>query len=694
MDRNDRNKAITAMTKASKTTRELVDDLLIIRDTPNINPNEKYYKMEFLLDEYEEVNKSTNQSLLKRLEEQLLRQANNDNFYEEMSKLSRQVQLRLSGVLKALVFSDTNENSELLEAVHYFQHFDGMVSDDAPTEFLTTPELNYLMRDGKLNISLYKYLLFVHVADGIKSGSINQQFSFEYRSVQDYLISPSEWEASKENLIGLAGLTDFIDVDRVLEQHKVELDQKYHEINKALLKNENPHLNLSIKDRIQISTPKTDYDTSGFISKLLQQRGIVSIQKVISDINQITSFGDSFVHHSNKHIKSKPSVTELTAGILGLGCNIGIDKLAKISQGVREHTLKNTVNWYFDLKNVRDANDRVVKLINSLGLSNSFGRSNDVIYSSGDGRKLGVATDSLTARRSFKYFGKDEGAVMYSFIDHRHSLYYITVISANEREAPYVLDSLAHNDIEQPVMHSTDEHGFSEATHAAAHLFGVSFAPRFKQIGTKRLWGFSSKSSYKKKGFKILPSSTINQKKIRQQWDNILRFMATIKLNRAPASYLFSRLNSYSKKNPLYRGLQEYGRIIKSIYILTYCNDLELRQDVHKSLGRIELSNKFSKAVFFDNEQEFQVGDPESQKLATACKGLIMNCIVLWNCLSLSEMILDTLQEERDEFVEAVLKGSLYCWRHVNMRGSYNFRRLAANEPRFDIERIRTLKVA
>ena len=128
--------------------------------------------------------------------------------------------------------------------------------------------------------------------------------------------------------------------------------------------------------------------------------------------------------------------------------------------------------------------------------------------------------------------------------------------------------------------------------------------------------------------------------------------------------------------------------------VSNYCNDLELRQDVQKSLGRIELSNKFSRAVFFDNEQEFQVGDPESQKLATACKGLIMNCIVLWNCLSLSEMVLNTQDEDREELVEAILKGSLYSWRHVNMRGSYNFRRLAANEPRFDMERIKTLKIA
>ena len=35
---------------------------------------------------------------------------------------------------------------------------------------------------------------------------------------------------------------------------------------------------------------------------------------------------------------------------------------------------------------------------------------------------------------------------------------------------------------------------------------------------------------------------------------------------------IFKRLNSYSK-NPLYMGLKEYGRIIKSIFILRYIDD-------------------------------------------------------------------------------------------------------------------------
>ncbi|MBL4761319.1 MAG: Tn3 family transposase [Gammaproteobacteria bacterium] len=693
--RKDRNKAIKELSISNKGARELIDDLILVRKTPDMVPNEKYYKIENLLDDYEDKSSGDDMGLLKRLEEQLLREANDDNFYDIMAKLSRKLQLRVSSILKVLVFNEENEKPELFDALTYYQLYDGEIKEDAPTSFLTPTEYGFVTANDKFSVSLYKYLLFVHIADAIKSGAFNLAHSYAYRSIQDYLISKTEWRTNREKLIQLAGLSEFQDIDAVLTELKCDLDEKYSAINKDYLSKNNPYLSLSGDGRIQISTPKTDYDQSGFIGRTLLQQGFVPIQRILSDINGIYNFDEAFTHYKNKNVKSKPSLATLTAGIIGIGCNIGLDKIVNISHGVNENTLKNTVNWCFDLKNIAEANRILVKAINSQTLSNSFGKSSDMLYSSSDGRKIGVAVDSLLASRSYKYFGKDQGVVIYTFIDDRHALYYSTVISASEREAPYVLDGLSHNEVEKPIFHSVDEHGTSEIVHGATHLFGVSFAPRFKQIGTKRLWGMSSKASFQRKGYPIVPQGTINQKIIKEQWENILRFMATIKLNRAPASYLFNRLNSYARKNPLYKGLQEFGKITKTIYILSYCNDLELRQDVQKNLGRIELSNKFSHAVFFDNDQEFQVGSPEEQEIAVGVHVLLQNCIVLWNCLSLSEIIINTKDDDdREELIESILKGSLTSWRHVNMRGSYDFRRMASNQPRFNMDKIRELKIA
>lgn len=51
--------------------------------------------------------------------------------------------------------------------------------------------------------------------------------------------------------------------------------------------------------------------------------------------------------------------------------------------------------------------------------------------------------------------------------------------------------------------------------------------------------------------------------------------------------------------------LKAYGRIIKSLFILTYIDDVELRQAIEKQLNKVEHSHKFARAVFYGGNQEF-----------------------------------------------------------------------------------------
>jgi len=268
------------------------------------------------------------------------------------------------------------------------------------------------------------------------------------------------------------------------------------------------------------------------------------------------------------------------------------------------------------------------------------------------------------------------------------------VISASDREAAYVIDGLMQNEVVKSDIHSTDTHGFSEAIFTATHMIDTAFAPRFKKINDQRIYGFSSKSTYQKRGYTIVPSRAINQKLILKNWEDILRFMATIKLRYSSASQLFKRLSSYAKDHPLYKALKEFGRIIKTKFILTYYDDVELRQRIEKQLNKVELANKFSKAVFFANNQEFQDGTKEEQEIATACKVLIQNAIVLWNYLHLSQRLSNIADpSEREDMVASITGGSIIAWRHVNLQGEYDFRRSSANDDPFDMQRILALKI-
>jgi len=390
----------------------------------------------------------------------------------------------------------------------------------------------------------------------------------------------------------------------------------------------------------------------------------------------------------------QPSTEILLAGILGKGCNLGLNRIANISVGISEDVLKNTVTWFFDLKNAQSASDKIVNYIDKLSLANAYRHDAQQMHTSSDGQKYYIAVDSLNSAYSFKYFGSDRGSTVYTFIDERQALFYSTVISASEREAAYVIDGIANNDVVKSDIHSTDTHGYTESIFGAAHFMGTSFAPRIKGLGKQSLYDFDTKKYHTQQGHKIKPSRPIQQKLIKDNWEDILRFMVSIKLKKASASQLFSRLSSYAKYIPLYNALKEFGRIMKSHFILTYLDDVGLRQRIEKQLNRVELSNKLAKAIFFANNQELQEGSKSEQDLTGACKMLIQNSIVLWNYLYLSEYLTKIPdQREREDAAQSILNGSVLTWRHINLHGEYDFRRNAANDEKFDLDKILALTI-
>src|SRR3990167_5078314 len=329
-----------------------------------------------------------------------------------------------------------------------------------------------------------------------------------------------------------------------------------------------------------------------------------------------------------------------------------------------------------------------------LYLADYYRADSNQFHSSSDGRKVNVSVDSLLSSYSFKYFGKDKGVTIYTFIDERQLLFHVTVISASEREAAYVIDGLLQNDVLKSSIHSTDTHGYTETVFAATHFIDTAFAPRIKNIGEQTIYSFVSKQTYEKRGYKILPSRVINLKLIQNHWDDILRFMATIKLKHTTASQLFKRLSSYAKDHPLYQALKEFGRIIKSIFVLTYFDDVEFRQRIEKQLNKGELSNKFSKAVFFANNQEFTEGIKEEQQMIAACTVLIQNAIVLWNYLYLSQALANSPDHaEQGRMASSIRRGSVLSWGHINMQGEYDFTKISTNDSQFDMRKILGLTI-
>jgi len=601
-------------------------------------------------------------------------EAEGNRYYSILEERSIRLQNRVSPVIKTLGFQCEASASALLEAIMNFKENDGMIDKNAPISFLEPQERKAVTLNDGFRPSLYKALFFMHIAGAIKSGQLNLEHSYKYRPLDEYLISKERWQQEKETLLTRADLQHFSKSQAVLNSLDHALFQQYQTTNSNINNGLNPYLKITVGDDFTVSTPKQEDQEVEMIRPYFPDHHFVPLPEILSTVNGYTAFLDEFQHWQQRYVKGRSADKILYAGIIGLGCAIGAPKMGRISRLINETTLQHTVNWYFSLENIQAANDRVVSIMDQMDLPNVHRQPGDHLHTASDGQKFEVRTDSLNASHSFKYFGKGQGVSVYTFIDERNLLWHSLVFSAAERESAYVIDGLMRNDVIKSDIHSTDTHGYNEAIFATTHLLGFSYAPRIKNLKKQTLYIFKSRKSEDQSDWKIKPGKYINSKVIEDNWDDILRLIATIKLKETTASDIFRRLNSYSRQHPLYQALKAFGQITKSLFILGYIDNVELRQAVESQLNKVELANRFTRAVAVGNPREFTQGGKEEQEIAESCNRLIKNSIICWNYLYLTQKLERMSdQNQKDKLLSAISSHSPISWAHINLLGEYDF---------------------
>ena len=618
---------------------------------------------------------------LKQIEKLLLVHEQQVNLKEEpethytfLEEASLKLQKRVSDIIRQVEFNHDTSDKNLMRAIVYFKSKNGDIDKHAPLDFLEEKERKHIFADHKFKISLYKTLFFKAVCDGVKAGTLNLKYSHKYRYLDEYLISKKSWKQNKADYLKRAELEKFADVETVLADLEKSLQKQYVKTNTNILNGKNEFIKFH-HNSFSLTTPPEDAtEEEQTLHDLFSRHTYISLLEVLSTINSSCNYLDCFQHFQHKYLHEQPADCTFYAGIMALGCNIGIHRIVQTAPLINESELNTATNWYFTLENINNANDAIGLFIDTLDLPNIYMRDQKRPHTASDGQKRNVLPDSLNAGSSYKYFGQRKGASALSFIDERHFLFHGDVINVNEREVLYVIDGLLHNEVVKSYMHSVDMHGYSETIFGATHLLGYYLAPRIKGLPSRQLYSFEKIKAYEDQGFKILPHKYINVDIIREHWDDLLRLIATIKLKLTPASQIFKRLTSYAKQHTLYQALKAFGQIIKTQFILEYIDDVELRQAIEKQLNKVEHSHKFADAVFYGNNQEFTQATKEEQEKAEACKRLIQNAIILWNYLYLSKKIMDEAdREKRKQMLNTIQSGSVVTWAHIHLHGEYDF---------------------
>jgi len=114
--------------------------------------------------------------------------------------------------------------------------------------------------------------------------------------------------------------------------------------------------------------------------------------------------------------------------------------------------------------------------------------------------------------------------------------------------------------------------------------------------------------------------------------------MASIRSGKVRASLILNKLAA-NRRNRLFQGLQEFGRLIKTAYLAEYLRSEDLRRRVLLGLNKGESLNALARKLFYGGQGEMRDRTYEDQLNAASSLNLLLAAIVVWNTVHIQACV-------------------------------------------------------
>ena len=410
-------------------------------------------------------------------------------------------------------------------------------------------------------------------------------------------------------------------------------------------------------------------ESTAELERLIDERlPLVELSELLIEVDGWTRFSDDFEHAGGTEPRGRELPSHLYAAVLAQACNLGPTRMARISD-LTYQKLAWCTNWYVRDETLKAATTRLVNFQYHQPLSRFWGTGT---LSSSDGQRFPVSGKVRMATALPRYFGYGKGVTFYTWTADQFSQYGTKVIPTTVRDATYVLDEILDNETELPLLeHTTDTAGFTEIVFALFDLLGLQFSPRIRDLGDQRLFRMERQKRHPRLGPRL--KGRINRDRILNNWDDLLRVAGSLKRGWVTSSLLIGKLQSYPRKNRLTRALQEYGRLVKTIFILRYLESEPLRRRIHAQLNKGEALHGLREFLLFANKGTLRKKQEEELMNQAGCLNLVTNAVVTWNTVYMAAVIDRLRAEGKTVNEEDIARLSPARYEHINPYGKYRF---------------------
>lgn len=609
-----------------------------------------------------------------------------DNYFPLIWKFYRSHRSALLRLITALKFSSTTNDRSLIDSLKfliesenrrgdYLEAADDLTFAGEKWRRMVLKTIDWLPVFDRKH---FEVCVFSHLAQELKSGDIAIEGSEEYADYRNQLLDWEECQPLVSDFCTEIGLpetsADFIkQLKEELKNTAARVDKNYPK-NAALTIDEKGDLVLKKIVAKEASPRARALEIA--VTERMPERNLLD---VLSNVQFHTELTRHFGPFSGSDPKLERPVERYLLTLFTYGCNLGPAQAARHMRGLVSSHMLSFVNQRH--MNAKKLDSALVDLLNSyhrFRLPKFWG---DGSHASADGTKYDLSEQNLKAEYHIRYGGY--GGIAYHHVSDLYVALFSHFINCGTWEAVYIIDGLLKNESEiQPNTLHADTQGQSTTVFGLSYLLGIKLMPRIRNV--KDLIFYRAEKKQKFKHIDALFTDTIDWDLIETHWKDLMQVVLSIKAGKVLPSTLLRKLGNYSRRNRLYLAYRELGRVVRTIFLLKYISDKELRAEIHANTNKVEAFNGFAKWLNFGGEV-LQENDPEEHEKLIKYNNLVANALIFQNVVDQTRIIKNLMDEGFQVKAEDLKTLSPYLTAHIKRFGDYVVD-LSSIPPPLDIE--------